>query len=142
MNRTLFFLFIFFAFRLGAQTEVPEPRVLNEEFHKVFLHVVSVVPSSDRHAVVSVREVKKLNPNGKFAPQVGEVFMASFIYTTSPTRNQERFKHLTFVLPGVKPGDIISCQLLGDPSPTDASRVNWKVYEYVVVGNEGISQQK
>jgi hypothetical protein len=125
-----------------AQSNVPEPRVLNEEFHKVHLQVISVIPNSNNHAVVSVKEVKRANPKASFTPAIGELFMASFFYTTQPSRSIERFRELGFVLPGVKPGDIISCQLLGDPSPTDSKRVNWKIYEYVVLGNEPIQDKE
>jgi hypothetical protein len=142
MSRYISILFFLSVFALKGQVNAPEPQIINEEFHKVYLHVVSVVPSSDRHAVVSIREIKSLSPKAKFSPQLGEVFMAAFIYTTLPTRNQERFKNLSFVLPGVKSGDIISCQLYGSPSASDSTRVNWRVYEYVVIGNESISQSK
>ncbi|MCC5916647.1 MAG: hypothetical protein JJU02_04900 [Cryomorphaceae bacterium] len=133
--------FLFLAFGLffndvARAQDPPPPRVLNDEFHKVILQVINVIPHSDRHAIVFVKDLKRKGDLAKFTPLEGEFFMTSFFYTTNPTRSQEKFKDLGFDLPGVKPGDIISCQLLGDPSQSDSSKVNWRIYEYVVIGHE------
>lgn len=109
-------------------------RNLNKEFHKVTLEVVNVVSQSDEHAVVHIKEVNRLSEASKFKPQVGEFVMVTFHYTTKPTRQQPQYENLGFDFPGIKQGDVISCQLLGDPSKVDGDRVNWQVFEYVVIG--------
>ena len=138
--RYIFIVFstLFISFYSSAQDE--EPRYLNEEFHKVTLQVISVVPQSKEHAVVLIKEVNRTAEKSTFKPLVGEYVMVTFYYTTKPTRQQQQFKDLGFDFPGVKPGDIIKCQLLGNPSRLDASRSNWKVFEYVVTGRDQLPQ--
>lgn len=114
------------------------PRYLNSEFHKVTLQVINVVPQSNEHAVVRIKEVERIAETGDFEPLVGEYFMVTFYYTTTPTRQQDQFKELGFDFPGVKPGDIIRCQLLGNPSQSDSTRPNWKIFEYVVTGRANL----
>ncbi len=125
---------------LHSSAQHAEPRNLNKEFHKVTLQVISVVPQSNEHAVVLIKEVDKLAKESSFQPLVGEYVMVTFFYTTKPTRKQQEFKELGFDFPGVKPGDIISCQLLGSPSRLDAKRSNWKVFEYVVTGRDQLPE--
>lgn len=134
--RYLFIVFstFFVSFHFAAQNV--EPRFLNDEFHKVTLQVISVVPQSKEHAVVLVKELNRTAKQSSFQPLVGEYAMVTFHYTTKPTRQQPQFKDLGFDFPGVKPGDIIKCQLLGTPSRLDANRSNWKVFEYVVTGTD------
>ncbi len=128
---TLIALMMTAAFAYGQNNSV---RNLNKEFHKVTLEVINVVPQSDEHAVVHVKEVSRLSEGSKFKPQVGEFVMVTFHYTTKLTRQQPKYENLGFDFPGIKQGDIISCQLLGDPSKVDGDRVNWQVFEYVVIG--------
>ena len=135
----IFLTLVALCFSVGFSFAQPEgPRVLNDEFHKAILHVVNVIPQADNYAIVYVKEIRKKSEDAHFTPLKGEYFLANFFYTTNPTRQQEKFRELGFDLPGVRQGDIISCQLLGDPSLSDTSKANWKVYEYVIIGNEAL----
>ncbi|MCH8546011.1 MAG: hypothetical protein LAT54_04705 [Cryomorphaceae bacterium] len=136
--RNAFILITFVMTTISVCGQNNTVRNLNKEFHKVTLEVINVVSQSDEHAVVLIKEVHRLSETSKFKPQVGEYVMVTFHYTTKPTRQQPRYENLGFDLRGVKQGDIINCQLLGDPSKVDGERVNWQVFEYVVSGGRDV----